>query len=144
MGENPPLVNSISYGGPEPLMAASVLNTFNTEAMKLGAQGVSIFVSSGDDGVAGNAARGNATACGYEPSFPATSPYITQSEQLRVGHSEARRWSVLVTQVVSSQAAAVSAPTTTSQIGRQTPSKLSCPSTQRLWQVMPLAEATQT
>jgi tripeptidyl-peptidase-1 len=75
--ENPPLVNSISYGGPEPLMAASVLNTFNTEAMKLGAQGVSIFVSSGDDGVAGNSARGNATACGYEPSFPATSPYIT-------------------------------------------------------------------
>merc|ERR1740138_832796 len=34
--ENPPLVHSISYGGPEPLMAASVLNTFNTEAMKLG------------------------------------------------------------------------------------------------------------
>jgi len=74
---NPPLVNSISYGGPEPLMAASILTTFNTEAMKLGAQGVSIFVSSGDDGVAGNGARGNASACGYEPSFPATSPYIT-------------------------------------------------------------------
>jgi len=75
--ENPPLVNSISYGGPEPLMAASVLDTFNTEAMKLGVQGVSIFVSSGDDGVAGNEARGNISACGYTPSFPATSPYIT-------------------------------------------------------------------
>merc|ERR1711939_316798 len=69
--------NSISYGAPEPKLAASTLNTFNTEAMKLGVQGVSIFVSSGDDGVAGNGARGNATACGYEPSFPATSPYIT-------------------------------------------------------------------
>lgn len=75
--ENPPLVNSISYGGPEPLMAPSVLNAFNTEAMKLGVQGVSIFVSSGDDGVAGNGARGNVSACGYMPSFPATSPYIT-------------------------------------------------------------------
>jgi tripeptidyl-peptidase-1 len=75
--ENPPLVNSISYGGPESLMSPSVMNTFNTEAMKLGVQGVSIFVSSGDDGVAGNGARANATACGYEPSFPATSPYIT-------------------------------------------------------------------
>jgi tripeptidyl-peptidase-1 len=75
--ENPPLVHSISYGGPEPLMAASVLNTFNTEAMKLGTQGISIFVSSGDDGVAGNGARGNISACGYTPSFPATSPYIT-------------------------------------------------------------------
>merc|ERR1711967_86735 len=75
--ENPPLANSISYGGPEPLMDASILNTFNTEAMKLGAQGVSIFVSSGDDGVAGNGARGNPDGCGYTPSFPATSPYVT-------------------------------------------------------------------
>lgn len=74
---NPPLANSISYGGPEPLMDASILNTFNTEAMKLGAQGVSIFVSSGDDGVAGNGARGNPDGCGYTPSFPATSPYVT-------------------------------------------------------------------
>lgn len=75
--QNPPLVNSISYGGPEPLMSPSIMNAFNTEAMKLGVQGVSIFVSSGDDGVAGNGARGNVSACGYTPSFPATSPYIT-------------------------------------------------------------------
>merc|ERR1711865_743710 len=44
---------------------------------KLGVQGVSIFVSSGDDGAPGSGARGNAGGCGYEPSFPATSPYIT-------------------------------------------------------------------
>jgi len=74
---NPPLVHSISYGGPEAMMDASILNTFNTEAMKLGVQGVSIFVSSGDDGVAGNTARGDDSNCGYSPSFPATSPYIT-------------------------------------------------------------------
>lgn len=74
---NPPQVHSISYGAAEPEMAASVMNSFNTEAMKLGTQGISIFVSSGDDGVSGPEARGDKSKCGYEPSFPATSPYIT-------------------------------------------------------------------
>jgi len=74
---NPPVVNSISYGAPEPKLQASTLNSFNTEAMKLGVQGVSIFVSSGDDGAPGSGARGNAGGCGYEPSFPASSPYVT-------------------------------------------------------------------
>merc|ERR1711907_543394 len=58
-------------------MAPSVMNTFNTEAMKLGAQGVTVFVSSGDDGVANFQARGDAANCGYTPSFPASSPYVT-------------------------------------------------------------------
>lgn len=31
---------------------ADVLDAFNTEAIKLGAMGVTVFVSSGDDGVA--------------------------------------------------------------------------------------------
>lgn len=74
---NPPLVNSISYGSLEPEMSPTVMNTFNTEAMKLGAQGVTIFVSSGDDGVANFQARGDASKCAYTPSFPATSPYVT-------------------------------------------------------------------
>merc|ERR1711862_186363 len=74
---SPPLINSISYGSIEPEMAASVMNTFNTEAMKLGTMGVSIFVSSGDDGVANFQARWDASKCAYTPSFPATSPYVT-------------------------------------------------------------------
>jgi tripeptidyl-peptidase-1 len=74
---NPPLVNSISYGSIEPEVATSVATTFNNEAMKLGAQGVSVFVSSGDDGVANFQARGNPSACAYTPSFPASSPYVT-------------------------------------------------------------------
>jgi len=74
---NPPLVNSISYGSIEPEVASSLATTFNTEAMKLGAQGVTIFVSSGDDGVANFQARGDAAKCGYTPSFPASSPYVT-------------------------------------------------------------------
>jgi len=74
---DPPKINSISYGSLEPELSSSVMNTFNTEAQKLGAQGVTIFVSSGDDGVANFQARGDSAYCGYVPSFPATSPYVT-------------------------------------------------------------------
>lgn len=74
---SPPLVNSISYGAIEPELPTFMANAFNTEAMKLGAQGVSIFVSSGDDGVANFQARSNPRKCGYNPSFPASSPYVT-------------------------------------------------------------------
>lgn len=75
--EKPPLVNSISYGAIEPEIPALTANQFNTEAQKLGVQGVSILVSSGDDGVANFQARKNAKKCGYNPSFPASSPYVT-------------------------------------------------------------------
>lgn len=74
---DPPKINSISYGSTESSLPSATCNTFNTEAMKLGAQGVSIFVSSGDDGVAGSGARTNPKNCGYSPSFPATSQYVT-------------------------------------------------------------------
>lgn len=73
----PPLVNSISYGSIENELPKSMANAFNTEAMKLGVQGVSIIVSSGDDGVANFQARTNPKKCGYNPSFPASSPYVT-------------------------------------------------------------------
>lgn len=65
--------------------------------MKAGLEGVSVFVSSGgeliyltyllkesiftylfaDDGAAGSNARNSAANCGYSPSFPATSQYVT-------------------------------------------------------------------
>jgi tripeptidyl-peptidase I len=75
--ENPPLVNSISYGATETSIPKSIANAFNTEAMKLGTLGVTVLVSSGDDGVAGSSARYNVNKCGYSPSFPATSVYVT-------------------------------------------------------------------
>jgi tripeptidyl-peptidase-1 len=50
---------------------------FNTEACQLGLRGLSLIVASGDDGVANFIARNNASACGFSPSFPATSPYVT-------------------------------------------------------------------
>jgi subtilase family serine protease len=51
--EYPPSSNSISWGANERFVAASTFETFNNEAMKLGVQGVTIIVSSGDNGAAG-------------------------------------------------------------------------------------------
>jgi len=53
------------------------MTRYNTEVCKLGLRGITVIVASGDDGVANFDARGNASACGFSPSFPATSPYVT-------------------------------------------------------------------
>ena len=74
--ESIPDVISISYGAIESELGSSTLNAFNTEALKLGAQGVTIVVSSGDDGVANFMRPSRRGACGYNPSFPASSPYV--------------------------------------------------------------------
>lgn len=66
-----PSVLSFSYGGPEPYLPE--LDKFNSAAKVLGAMGVSILVSSGDDG----ALLGRDTGCLELPSFPASSPYVT-------------------------------------------------------------------
>ncbi len=70
-------------------MSYSQSYSFSTEAMKAGLAGVSIFVSSGDNGAPGSATAQNGydyCACnnvfsdlpgGYNPSFPATCPYVT-------------------------------------------------------------------
>ena len=82
----PALVTSISYGYLENDLIngfTSYLNSFNTEAMKLALQGVTILVASGDDGVANWLARDDITECAYNPSFPASSPYV-----LAVGGTE--------------------------------------------------------
>jgi subtilase family serine protease len=74
---SPPLVLSISYGAPEYEIQFSELDAFNFEAQKLGLQGVTITVASGDDGVAGSEARSGKKYCGYTPDFPSSSPYVT-------------------------------------------------------------------
>ncbi len=48
----------------------------NVEFMKLGLRGVTVLVASGDDGVANFPARTNKIQCGFNPSFPASSPYV--------------------------------------------------------------------
>jgi tripeptidyl-peptidase-1 len=103
---NPPVVSSMSYGTPEQLLAASILSSFSTEAMKTTGIGVSIMVASGDNGAIGNyctecfkhldsspyncpcyansgsdilswTVSNSWTGTGYFPSFPATCPYVT-------------------------------------------------------------------
>jgi len=71
------LVHSISYGSIEDSMSeTTTLNRFNQEVASLGAQGITVVVSSGDDGVANFGARSDKTQCGFHPSYPATSPYV--------------------------------------------------------------------
>mmetsp|Transcript_15148 Transcript_15148/g.33417 ORF Transcript_15148/g.33417 Transcript_15148/m.33417 type:complete len:776 (-) Transcript_15148:189-2516(-) len=92
---NPPLVNSMSWGSIEITQSVSSMNTFNSEALSLAAMGVTVLVSSGDDGVSGTyngedlcdydsgssqadwTGSNTWTGTGYFPSFPATSPYVT-------------------------------------------------------------------
>jgi tripeptidyl-peptidase-1 len=74
---NVPQVHSISYGGPEAGTPQADMTTFNTAVQKLGLQGGSVMIASGDDGAAGDAARNNPNACRYTPDFPSTSPYVT-------------------------------------------------------------------
>ena len=73
----PPGTVSISYGSYEYEMDHAVMDHFTTEAMKLGAQGVSILSASGDDGVAGYKARNDTAQCKYTTSFPTTCPWVT-------------------------------------------------------------------
>ena len=74
---NPPLVFSISYSTSEKFITQTEAQTFNTEAMKLSAMGVTIMGASGDDGVAGSNARYNGRKCCYVHQFPASSPFVT-------------------------------------------------------------------
>ena len=85
---DPPQVNSMSWGENEYYVDASTSSTFNTEAMKLGAIGVTVMVSSGDNGAPSTIdLTSGATVCGcpgqvagidgYTASFPATSPWVT-------------------------------------------------------------------
>ena len=79
--KNPPLVMSISYGAYESGFTPGNLNQWNTEAMILGTMGVTIVVSSGDQGVSGFLYQiypkyPVSSFCGYAPQFPASSPYV--------------------------------------------------------------------
>jgi len=75
--DDAPLVHSISYGDVEVMGDPDVFRRFCDEVGKLGARGISVFVASGDDGVANFPARQDPSKCGFSPSFPATCPYVT-------------------------------------------------------------------
>ena len=67
----------MSYSSREILYDSSTISQFNTQALKLGLMGVTIVVASGDDGVANAWTNGLYSNCGYDPAFPASSPYVT-------------------------------------------------------------------
>jgi len=72
-----PQVFSISYGGPEHLQNQPDMTQFSTEVCKAGLRGMTVFVASGDDGVAGYEARDDPSQCGFKPEYPASVPYVT-------------------------------------------------------------------
>jgi subtilase family serine protease len=75
---NPPLVLSIGFWSEERTLARSVHLAFTTQAIKLGAMGVTIVASSGDDGAVGSVVREEGTGrCGYVPTFPSSNPFVT-------------------------------------------------------------------
>jgi len=68
---NPPYVHSISYGSQGNYPAESYRSRLDTEFQKLGVRGLSIIFASGDSGT------GCSFCIKFQPSFPATSPYVT-------------------------------------------------------------------
>ncbi|GAM43459.1 hypothetical protein TCE0_050f18291 [Talaromyces pinophilus] len=73
----PTNVISISYGGDEISLSANYQKRQCDEFKKLGLQGVSVVVASGDSGVAGpDGCLGNDGSV-FNPDFPAGCPYIT-------------------------------------------------------------------
>jgi tripeptidyl-peptidase-1 len=79
----PTNVISISYGGQEADLPASYQKRQCNEFMKLGMQGISIVMASGDSGVAGPQGDDNANGClgpngtVFSPDFAASCPYLT-------------------------------------------------------------------
>ena len=76
--KKPALVLLISYGIDEAEVSYAERDAFNTQAIKLGVMGVTIVVSSGDNGaVSGQRGARGFERCIYSPTFPASSPYVT-------------------------------------------------------------------
>jgi len=75
-----PDVISISYGLDENALPVSKITAANTAFKAAGANGKTILVASGDAGASnyrGGSVVGNTKNCGANPSFPASSPWVT-------------------------------------------------------------------
>jgi tripeptidyl-peptidase-1 len=82
--EDIPDVNTISYLNSEEEVHPDTMRLFNTEVCKLGLRGVTVIVSSGDDGAPGKVScygnGGGKKECKdfkLHPSFPANCPFVT-------------------------------------------------------------------
>jgi tripeptidyl-peptidase-1 len=69
--ESLPWVQSTSYGNEGEGQSATFRDRLSTEFAKLGGRGISVIVSSGDYGT------GCSLCYSFEPTFPATSPWVT-------------------------------------------------------------------
>ena len=77
----PPLVFSISYGQEESFVSRAEKDAFSTEAIKLGAMGVTIVAASGDDGAISRAVRYNGvSSCSYVLFSPLRIPTLLPLE----------------------------------------------------------------
>ena len=75
--DEPPLVNSVSYGNDEAQQTGvAYMESCNTQFKALGVRGLSILFASGDQGVCGREGCGIFTTH-FHPGFPAASPYVT-------------------------------------------------------------------
>ncbi|KAK4976780.1 hypothetical protein LTR42_002825 [Elasticomyces elasticus] len=88
----PTNVISISYGGQESDLPVSYQKRQCNEFMKLGLQGISVCVSSGDSGVAGPPGDGNADGClgasavaGYFKNHNPSYPYYETTDNKTIG-----------------------------------------------------------
>jgi tripeptidyl-peptidase-1 len=81
---SPPLVNSVSYGDQDPTSKGGTAyeQRVSQEFQKIGARGVSLIFASGDSGAGCN-------LCIFdEPSFPATSTWVTSVGATRFIHGQ--------------------------------------------------------
>ncbi|XP_078090284.1 tripeptidyl-peptidase 1 [Mustelus asterias] len=70
-----PWVHSISYGDDEDSLSMAYMERINTEFMKAGVRGLTMLFASGDNGAGCREVRKGVNT--FEPSFPASSPYVT-------------------------------------------------------------------
>lgn len=74
--DNPSQTYSISYGDDEPSVPDDYKDAVCTQFMKLGARGVSVLTAAGDSGAGGSSACSGGQLK-FEPSFPASCPWVT-------------------------------------------------------------------
>ena len=67
-------MHSISWGSEESSYSEDKMSRDNIEFMKMGVQGFTVVIASGDDGTGSS---GWFTCGKFDPTFPASSPYVT-------------------------------------------------------------------
>ena len=75
----PPLF-SVSYGGPETDFGGSYVAKLNNDLAMMGAAGITVMFASGDSGAGGGCTANQP----FMPDYPASSPYVTGTNNLNI------------------------------------------------------------